>query len=924
MPQMIDAACVVGARFVQRRFFQHWRERAAQQEAVEKGARKPPVVVTSRSRLRARQLRVVGAAIPRPAAAAATAPVKSIETVGQRNEALTRANALRHLLDMRDQRRLFLCWRSAAAALRLELEQKALVAATVLRFQVRQLLARWKRRAATSRERLQLEQRAHFFLYFCLTKRSLEHLARHAAVSKRSRAAAAIAASGVKRRTLRQMIALSDQRRWLRGVCGAWHVHAAAKKHAPDPAVASAKLLVWSRLHSRLLRKAFVQWREALVRKQVRARLVRVAQQYRVWAMRLAWRRWQQLVARVARVERWHDARNARVQQQIWDAWRQQAIRASKKEQARRRAVRFAYRRSLRKTFDGFFAATQQSRDAAESADSLASARTKRVLTECVGEWIAMTIRRRDTARQQAEADRLYEHVLVSRVWTRGWRSYVASRASKRAKAEHTLQHFHVHLQRAAFDAWRTEWINQRKRRDALEAASARYLAARNQDRTARAFHVWLEHVRRRQAQRIVNAHIRGQWQLKVLRKSFSDWLAGVTEIRWQLIQSHRAQQLHVTKLMQKCFAFWKKKVAARKQFRDQNRAALIHWKLTVERKAFAALKAYVVKKRAQRARMHDALEFRHRLIVRDGVRHWMAAALHLQSQREDLVSQCQADRAARIWRAVARIARHWRSVTISRRPSRNGASLQVGVAMRHIERGGGGGDLDSSWGLHLDHKPQVGRYRSPPIRAAGKENRDDANLLHRADPETRVATTTARSGLSEFVTHPAMHRPQPRRPIDLLLGDAYMVPQQHLRPSSPPDTTKNFAAVANDLHAHYGFTFPAQPFDPLSAAPPPHDMHHEQTALQPRTPSVPVQQDANVGRQPSAPRASPTLLSTPVSTRSQLDTLETQLRRWMTRKQHLKTLHDQIQAYRHQLAVQRCVELRSCWVITRVFTARR
>ncbi|GAB9470721.1 hypothetical protein Gpo141_00007959 [Globisporangium polare] len=372
--------------------------------------------------------------------------------------------------------------------------------------------------------------------------------------------------------------------------------------------------------------------------------------------------------------------------------------------------------------------------------------------------------------------------------------------------------------------------------------------------------------------------------------------MARVAELRWQQIQTQRARQQYEAKLKQKSFHFWKRKLAALKHYGDTNRQALVHWKLTVERKAFAALKEYAARKKRERARMHDALEFRHRLVVSDGVQHWMTAALHLQAQREHHASQSRARHAGRIWRLVARIARHWRTLAVNRRVSTGRCSSVNSYAFTP--------GTPESW-LVRQSQSRIGQHRAPPISVIGMKNRETEVNRPRMNAARAVAMGADRPVLSEFVTLPKS-RPQPRRSIDLLLANAAAGDDDGRQdpPNSDDRTTAVYNVNAGDLHTRYGFEFPTQPFQPLNLN------HQFQQQLYP----APVVQETKVPlskqivdkpRVVGSMRPPPPVSQKPAqreSTLSQLDGLEAQLQVWKTRKQELRALHDKIESYRRHI----------------------
>lgn len=784
-------------------------------------------------------------------------------------------------------------WSSVVlSGIRRELEKKAALALQSVHFQVRQAVSRWKKRISSARDRALIKKRAFFFLYFCLTKNSLTQLKKHATLQKRARSVAEMANNRVKEQSLRKMAALSSQRHCLRRVFAAWHARSSVQRQRTENlATQAVKLLVYNKYRSRLLQEAFHSWHDRFSQKQVYTSVVRVVERYRVRAMRLAWIHWREVVFQLLRIQQWENNRRAQRLNQVWVSWKLRTQRTTTKEQSRRLAVRFAYQRLLRRGFEGFLIALHQSQAAAGSAELMQNKRIRAMLVSCFAGWRTFASHNQLRARRKTEAACNYEAKLLKRVLKNGWTRFVQSKSSKRTKLESAQEHFNQRLRQKTFQGWKESWMEQRQRQELLNLKAADFVERTNRQRKAQVLHQWLECLHKRQTRRLVSAHARGQWQLKLLQKSFSGWMSRIAELRWQEIQTQRARQQYEAKLKLKCFHFWKRKLVALKHYRDTNQRALVHWKLTVERKAFVGLKEYAERKKRERARMHDALEFRHRLIVSDGVQHWMTAALHLQAQREIHVSQSQARHAARIWRLVARIARHWRALVVNRRvsPGDTYSVKSYGFARR---------DSDP-WLVRQDEK-RIGQHRAPPIPTIGKENQEPVENNFR-----RNLTTVCRSALSGFVTLPK-NRPQPRRPIDLLLANAAAGDAGRQRQEDPPahdELTIAYNLDTSDLHAKYGFEFPAQPFQPL-------DMNHQFQQQQP-APHVAHETRASLRRQsidrPPVVKTRPPPISQPnqrESTLSQLDALEAQLQVWKTRKQELRALQFKIESYRRHIQV--------------------
>lgn len=781
--------------------------------------------------------------------------------------------------------------------MRRELEQNATAAMQVVHFQARQAIIRWKKHLSAARERALLEQRAFFFLYFCLTKKSLTQLKKHAELKKKARLVAEMANNRLKRQMIRDMAALSSQRRCLRRVFVAWQAHTTSQhKRIENPVTQSIKLLVYNKYRSRLLQEAFRSWRQQLVQKQVYASVIRVVERYRVRAIRLVWTRWRQLLTQLSRIQQMKDNRRARSLNQVWVAWRFRTQRATTKELNRRLAVRFAYQRLLKRVFNSFLFALQQTQDVAGQAEVMRNERIRNMLVNCFAGWSTFVTRSKMRTRRQSKAAYFHQAKLLRRVLRLGWTQFVLSKTARRTKLETAQEHYNERLRHKVFQRWKEFWMEQRQRQELLNLKAANFVEDTNCQRKAQVLQQWLEYLRKRQTSRLVSAHARGQWQLKLLHKSFAGWTSHIAELRWQQIQNQRARQQYEAKLKQKSFQVWTRKLAVLKHYRDTNRQALVHWKLTVERKAFIGLKAYAARKKRERARMHDALEFRHRLIVNDGVHHWMTAALHLQAQRENHASQSQAQHAARICRLVARIARHWRAWAVNRRVSavRSSSVKSYEYAVEAPE----------FWLIRQGQR-RIGQHRAPPISVIINENREPvgSKLRNNATKPGATTTTVPRHALSEFVTLPK-NRPQPRRPIDLLLANAAIEDERRQDPTTADDApTTVYNVDAGDLHAKYGFEFPAQPFQPLDVNHQYHQQQHPAPVI--HEAKAPLRmQTADTPREVESPHPPPISQKAAPheSTLSQLDALEAQLQVWKTRKQELRTLQDKIETYRQHI----------------------
>ncbi|KAF1334799.1 hypothetical protein FI667_g1630, partial [Globisporangium splendens] len=737
-------------------------------------------------------------------------------------------------------------------------------------FKFRRAVLRWKHRTSSARELALLEKRAYFFLYYCLMKKSIQQLQKHAVLKRKTSVLVKATEKTTKQRILQQMLATTRQRQFLRQVILAWRGLVDRRRDQASTS-RSVQLIVYNRYCSRLLRKAFQSWHARYLQHHVLVSLTRVLRRHSSTLVQLAWSSWKQHIYKVMQLQKWEMMQRMRVMEQVWAAWKHRTSEKRTKEFHRRLAVHFLYQSLLRKGFSSFLLALRHQRAMAEQAERMDDRRRKRALKRDFAQWRVFVTCRQQKSRGNAIAVQFRDGRLMRRVWERDLAHFVSSKRSDAPMIENALQQYHRHIKKAAFQAWRSEWKEQRAREEMLASKAAQFRREKENLRKRQVFNAWVEHLRKRQTSRLVNAHARDHWQVNVLEKSFSQWVARIADFRWRQIQNQRARERYASALKVKCFQFWKRKVEARKRYREQNRKALIHWKLAMERKFFPMLRQYAENKKAQRARMHDALEFRHKLIVSDGVRHWMTASLHLQGQREKQISQSQALHTARVWRTVARIARHWRSLTVKNRQSRD-KSKPVGAAFR----------IQDTCFVERSCTQRIQNRMPPASLQARKEQ--PGSLQPRAAHEN----TSARSLLSEFVMLPT-NRPQPRRPFDLLVENSEV---DRLR--LPPTSEAMERSVDDTLHLKYGFNFRAQPFEPLSV-----NMNGvPDSVYQHEKPVLPL--SIQVKKTQEVPAAIAPPQTHPKSPLSQLDALEAQLLVWKARRQEFRAFQGKLENHRH------------------------
>lgn len=335
---------------------------------------------------------------------------------------------------------------------------------------------------------------------------------------------------------------------------------------------------------------------------------------------------------------------------------------------------------------------------------------------------------------------------LARRVFRSGFRQFLLTRRLQHGMLLHAQKLHARRLLTATLAQWRSASVSETQHDHSLlrqlQAAKARRL-------TVRVMAEWSEYARAKMASRLVTAELRGRAQTRMLRLSVHGWLDAVAALRWKQVHQERADFHRRRVLLRQCLVRWRSEVQVRREYRRKVRTALIHWKLTRERRAFDIWSRYCASKRAKRQRIHDALAFRHASFVRDGLQRWISAAMHLQAQRDDRMQDHQAARTARVWRRVAVIARHWRYLAGRRRIG------NISQQMRALPSD----DEDVNWLTLKRHRP---RLKATPIHST---------VELEGVPRVEEAAT-----LSGFVRLPRT-RPQPRKPIELLLWEQQ---QQH------------------------------------------------------------------------------------------------------------------------------------------------
>jgi len=761
-------------------------------------------------------------------------------------------------------------------------------------------IKRWRGFVRAKKDRSVLEQRAYFFLYYWLLKRSLSGLGQHALVKKRERS---LVVKIEKASRLRLLVTAMQQwrvRLQLHQTLALWRRYVWQRRHQALLYRPIADVLT-RKTHKRLLQLTFALWEKQHARNHAHRMLGRIIDRHLFRKVcEKAWRKWRSKVRQLTQLDSFQRGYQERRLQHLWRAWSERTREKERQDQLRRRAVRAHYLSLLRVGFNGFRSWRAQRQLTYGRVETMLDAADRKILASAFSSWDHFTSVKKTRALRNARASRYVEARLLNHVWVNGFRCFFTRVLHKKSMALAAQEHHHLQTVRRSFCAWKEVWQAERNRELALDKLLQDYTTTRERSTKGVMLENWSELARAKAARRVVNAQVRGQAQRRLLQKSLSKWVACVSVLRWQQITRARAEQHYRALISRKCFERWHHNVVLRRNYRKKTRAALIHWKLALQRTAFGGWKQYLQAKRLKQQRIHEALEFRHEHFVREGLRHWMTAALHLQEQREQRVTDAQASNTTHVWRRVAAIARHWRYLAIRRRTIRG--DREALESRREVPRQI---QENVSW---QDEPTQPGREQSipPSVRPPrGRQIRHHGEIVSR---DSRVSDwTNERSPLSEFVMMPR-NRPQPRRPIEVLLlsqADAENMPQA------------NVNATVHEF-SRCGFDFPAEPFTPLRS--PLHNQDKPSASSTLPAPRTTVRDRAK--RQEASPfnRAMPPGdggdLLLPSTTARQLDVLERQLlalsqrkREWKSFQEHLEGLREAAAANPRLLSKLRAME---------------
>ncbi|KAJ8571371.1 hypothetical protein ON010_g5463 [Phytophthora cinnamomi] len=879
----VAAACRVGSVFYERIFWTRWREFVAERRQERQGARENEMKKLEE-----------GEELPGPdekstnnadVAEKADAIVSASDGEENREEGAAVLKTKKHYLKR---------WE-----LGVEHDKKnaEIGNSVIVRIRSMHAIRRWRRFVRTKKDADVLQQRAYFFLYYWLLKRSLNQLGRHAQVKRRDRQ---LTVTIVK--ASRQRLLVKSMQRWrlrlrLHQTLVLWRGYVRRRRHQTLLYRPIAEALT-RKTRRCILQHTFDIWEKQHARIRAQRMLLRVIDRHLYQKVcKRAWTTWKIKVRQLARLDTFHRRSQEFRLRRIWGAWSARAGEKEYREQQRRRAVRHYYLSLLRKGLNGFRAWRMQGQLRLSRVETMLNAADARIIAFAFARWDHFTSIKKGQALKYNRALLHSQSQQLKRIWTKGFLCFFTKARSKKRMLLAANEKYYTRSVGRCFRTWKDMWQAERNREDMLSKMLHGYMVTKGRIIEAEVLEYWSEFTRAKAAARVVNAQVRGYAQRRTLQKYFSQWITYVSILRWQQITLARAKQHHKAVLFRKCFDRWRHNVLVRQRYRKKTRIALIHWKLTLERKVFDGWKQYLENKRNKHQRIHEALEFRHEQFIRDGLRNWMTAAMHLQEQREQRVTILQACNTTNVWRRVAAIARHWRYLAIRRRALRDQGEFPdiPRDAPRRFQ------DMYRA----SEHPPTV---HAQAIKTAVLARGIKSNLRHAGvfpnDSESSNWTNEP-SPLSEFVLLPR-NRPQPRRPVDIMLF--------------AESKTKSLGRGKDNTITHEalrcGFDFPDERFAPLS--PPPQNQVPQAKKKLPSAATSTGGHSKFCGLSPTSgvpPREGGDLIL-PSSTLSQLDALERQLlalsqrkRDWTAFQQQLNTLRGEVNTHPRLLAKLKAME---------------
>ncbi|KAF1773225.1 hypothetical protein GQ600_26700 [Phytophthora cactorum] len=627
----VAAACRVGAVFCQRLFWTKWRAFVAERRQLRREERTGNVQADAENQSQQEEKLDNGECIDLHNEETSAATSSSDEDIDQNK------SKAKFLLGRRQH---YKRWRLSIKKNEENSEARRVRSLHAIR--------RWQRFARMKKDRDALQQQAYFFLYYWLLKRSLNQLGRYALVKKRERT---LIVKIVKAN--RQCLLVKTMQQWRLRLLShqtfsLWRVYVRRRRHQALLYRPIADTLT-RKTHRRLLQFTFGIWEKKHARNQAQHALVRILDRHLYGKVcERVWKTWKTKVHQLTQVESFQRHYQERTLRRIWNAWSSRTREKELREQQRRRAVRHYYLSLLRKGFHGLRAWHTERQRALDRVDTMQDAADFRMTALAFSRWDHFTSERKLQAHKSERALRHYESRLLKHVWSKGFQCFYFRALAKKKMTRVAQEHIYDRTVRHSFCMWRNLWQAERNRDQDLNKMLHGFLGGKERVKKAKILENWSEFARAKAARRVVNAQVRGQAQRRTLQKYLSQWITYVSVLRWKQITQARAEQHYKSIIWRKCFERWRQNVALRQRYRKKTRMAL--------------------RKRMKQHRIHEALEFRHEQFVREGLRHWMTAALYLQEQREQQVARTQASNTTHVWHRVAAIARHWRYLAIRRR----------------------------------------------------------------------------------------------------------------------------------------------------------------------------------------------------------------------------------------------------------------
>ncbi|OQR94228.1 hypothetical protein ACHHYP_01591 [Achlya hypogyna] len=241
------------------------------------------------------------------------------------------------------------------------------------------------------------------------------------------------------------------------------------------------------------------------------------------------------------------------------------------------------------------------------------------------------------------------------------------------------LRHFQDHVIRTYFRAWQLEVSSARCRR---ELAQDRLVIIQRCRLQAAAFNDWRENVQAKMMSRFLRQRASGHFQNYLLLSMFEQWIEMVGQKRWGAILHHRAVVHNTRQRLSSALRLWQQRATEARRIRERTAVALLHWKAQMEGQAFRTWQEYVRRRVIKRSSRHEALEWRQRMFLQQGLLHWATAGFSLREQRILAAAREAAARAERVWRHVAQIASHWRHLVLRRRAASPAPARAVAQAV--------------------------------------------------------------------------------------------------------------------------------------------------------------------------------------------------------------------------------------------------